>query len=292
MVEREPQGRFGLRIEQSNPTGSIAMSPRTLDGRIAIVTGGSSGIGRACALRLGQAGARVLVNYHRDAHSAAAVVGEIDASGSSACAFQADVGDEDDVEAMFRYCQEHLGEPDLLVSNAGIQMDAGIADMTVEDWDSVMRTNLRGPFLCARAAARIYLRHQGRAENDHVARSMVFVSSVHDEIPWAGHANYAASKAGLTMLMRTLAQELGPAGIRVNAVSPGAILTNINRAVIGTAAGERDVLDKIPLRRVGDPDAIARVVEWLASGASDYVHGHTLYADGGMRLYPSFMQGG
>lgn len=266
------------------------MTENSLQGRTAVVTGASSGIGRACALALGRAGARVVVNYHGSAEAAEAVADEISRSGAEARAVQADISDESDVKRLFAETEEAFGPLDLLISNAGIQSDADLIKMSVEDWDKVISTNLRGAFLCARAAARIFCARE-RAPGDGPAGNVIFMSSVHERIPWSGHANYAASKGGIEMLMKSCAQELGSMGIRVNAIAPGAIKTEINRQEWENEATRADMLRKIPYGRIGDPQDIARAALWLASDDSDYVHGHTLVVDGGMTLYPIFMSG-
>lgn len=267
------------------------MSDIRVDGRVVLATGGSSGIGRACALRLAAAGARLFVNYHGDRQGASEVVDQIEAGGGSAVAHQADVSDEDEVEAMFERCCEEVGPPDVLVANAGIQKDADLISMSTADWDAVLSTNLRGQFLCARAAARVFCRRDDKSSGRAVG-NIIFMSSVHDRIPWAGRSNYSAAKGGTLMLMKSLAQELGPDKIRVNAVSPGAIMTDINRDAWENEDSRQELLKLIPYGRVGEPDDVARAVLWLASDASDYVHGHALYVDGGMMLYPSFREGG
>ncbi|MFP3945169.1 MAG: glucose 1-dehydrogenase [Alphaproteobacteria bacterium] len=262
----------------------------SLAGRTALVTGASSGIGRACALALGAAGADVVVNFYGDSDAAEEVAGRIDEGGRRAIAHQADVGNEEQVRAMFARTLETFGTLHVLVANAGIQQDADLLDMSAQDWDSVLDTNLRGAFLCAREAAREFCRRG--PEGNGAAGNMIFMSSVHDVIPWAGRANYAASKGGVAMLMKSLAQELGPEKIRVNAVSPGAIMTDINREAWETGEARRALLEKIPYRRIGEPEDVAKAVLWLACDESDYVHGHTLYIDGGMLLYPGFREGG
>jgi glucose 1-dehydrogenase len=258
-----------------------------LDDRTALITGASSGIGRACAGRFAAAGARVLVNYNSDADGAAEVVADIEREGGRAVAHQADVGDEQAVAAMFSACQESLGPPDILLANAGVQRDAPLVDMEAADWDVVLSTNLRGQFLCARAAARS-LQRRDRDGEARPTGAIVFMSSVHDHIPWAGRAHYAAAKGGALMLMKSLALELAPHRIRVNAISPGAIETEINRAEWEDEAARRDLLRRIPADRVGSPEDVAKAALWLASDESDYVHGHALTVDGGMSLYPSF----
>lgn len=264
---------------------------RKLANKVAIVTGGSSGIGRACALALGVAGAAVVVNYAGDDDGAEEVVGRIKSSGGRALAFQADVSAEDQVQAMFAQVKGEFGTFHILVNNAGIQKDAAFVDMSLDDWEAVMSVDLRGGFLCAREAAREFC-SRGVPDDGGPAGNIVFMSSVHDRIPWAGHANYAAAKGGLAMLMKSLAQELGPHRIRVNAVSPGAIKTDINRKAWEPEAARQELLSKIPYKRVGEPEDVAKAVVWLASEDSDYVHGHILYIDGGMILYPSFREGG
>lgn len=267
------------------------MTDRPLSDRVAIVTGASSGIGRACALTLAAAGARVLVNYYRDEDTANAVVGQISNGGGRAIAHQADVGDEREVQEMFARTRAELGGFDILINNAGIQKDADLLEMSADDWDAVIRTNLRGQFLCAREAARDFCQRQPPADGGALGH-MVFMSSVHDRIPWAGHANYAASKGGVLMLMKTIAQELGPYKIRVNAVSPGAVKTDINREAWESEEGRRDMRSKVPYQRIGEPEDVAQAVLWLVRPESDYVHGHALYIDGGMILYPQFRSGG
>lgn len=268
------------------------MTDGAFEGRVAVVTGASSGIGRATALHLGRRGADVIVNYHGDRAAAEAVAGEIAAAGGRAEAVQADVGDEDAVKAMFARACERFGTVHLLVNNAGIQKDADLLEMSLDDWSAVIRTNLTGAFLCAREAARIFCTRAAERPARGGIGTIVFVSSVHERIPWAGHANYASAKAGGGMLMRTCAQEFGPSGIRVNAVAPGAVKTAINEAVWTRESGRDALLGRIPYGRIGEPEDVAEAIAWLASPASDYVHGETLVIDGGMMLYPSFREGG
>lgn len=260
--------------------------------KVALVTGASSGIGRATAVALAAAGARVTVNYHSNEEGGRETVRLIESAGGSAALCRADVGDEDDVRALFAQSRERFGPLDILVGNAGIQKDAALIEMSLDDWQAVIRTDLQGQFLCAREAAREFCRRTDAGTGDTAIGHIVFMSSVHDTIPWAGHANYAAAKGGVLMLMKTVAQELGPSKIRVNAVSPGAIRTEINRAVWESEEGRRDMLEKVPYARIGEPEDVARAILWLVTADSDYVHGHTLYVDGGMMLYPEFREGG
>jgi glucose 1-dehydrogenase len=257
------------------------------------VTGASSGIGRAAALALGRAGARVAVNHlPAEADAAAEVVARLVAGGTEAIAVAADVSDEAEVEAMLAAVVARFGTLHVLVNNAGIQADAPIVAMSLADWRRVIEVNLTGQFLCARGAAREFLRRGVDPAVSKAAGKIVCMSSVHETIPWAGHVNYAASKGGVHMLMRSLAQELAPARVRVNAIAPGAVRTAINREVWGSEAGQRALTRLIPSGRIGDAEDIARGVVWLASDLSDYVTGATLVVDGGMSLYPAFADNG
>lgn len=263
-----------------------------LRGQKALVTGASSGIGAACARLLAVAGASVVVNFAHAEKQAKRIVDDIAAAGGEALAIKADVSKEDEVQAMFAEMLEAYGTIDVLVNNAGLQRDAALHDMTLEQWNRVIDVNLTGQFLCAREAAREFLRRGVNPRLSRAAGKIICISSVHDMIPWAGHANYAASKGGVTLLMKSLAQELAPHRIRVNSVSPGAIRTPINRPSWETPEAEAALLKLIPLGRVGEVEDIARAVLWLASDESDYVTGATLYVDGGMTLYPEFREGG
>ena len=263
-----------------------------LRGQKALVTGANSGIGLATAIALGRAGADVVVNYVVGAHEAENVVKEIEGFGVRAYAHEADVSDEDQVVAMVARMVEEFGTIDIMVANAGLQRDAAVTEMTLAQWQKVIDVNLTGQFLCAREAAKEFIRRGVVEEVSRSAGKIICMSSVHQIVPWAGHVNYAASKGGVLMLMQTLAQELAPKGIRVNAVAPGAIRTPINRDAWSTPEAEADLLRLIPSRRVGDPDDIANAVVAVASDLLDYVVGTTLYVDGGMTLFPGFATGG
>jgi len=263
-----------------------------LAGQKALVTGANSGIGEGIARGLAAAGAAVAVNYVSNREAADRIVEDIRADGGTAVAVYADVGQEDEVRAMFDAAREALGTIDILVNNAGLQRDAPLHDMSLDDWNRVIRVNLTGQFLCAREAVREFLRRGVVPEVSRAAGKIICISSVHDAIPWAGHANYAASKGGVSMLMKTMAQELAQRKIRVNAISPGAIKTPINTSAWDTPEAERELLKLIPYERIGDTVDIARAAAWLASDESDYVNGATLYVDGGMTLYPEFRKGG
>ncbi|MFO1154664.1 MAG: SDR family oxidoreductase [Rhodospirillales bacterium] len=263
-----------------------------LDGQTAIVTGANSGIGEAVAIALGDAGANVVVNYVAGEDASNEVVKKIEAKGAKAIAFYADVADEAQVEAMFKAAIATYGTVDILVANAGLQRDAPFHEMTLQQWNTVIGVNLTGQFLCCRAAIREFLRRGVRPEISCSAGKIINMSSVHDMIPWAGHANYAASKGGIRLLSKTLAQEYAPHRIRVNAICPGAIRTPINHAAWATQAAMNDLLTLIPYRRIGEPEDIGRVAMWLCSDESDYVSGVSLYVDGGMTLFPGFATGG
>jgi glucose 1-dehydrogenase len=265
---------------------------RPLGNQSALVTGAASGIGRACALALARAGAAVAVNYRSTPDEARALVAEIERAGGRALAVQGDVSREADVERVFAETLSRFGTLDVLVNNAGIQRDAPFKDLSLADWQKVIDVNLTGYFLCARAAVREFLRHGLRPEISRAAGKIVFVSSVHELIPWAGHANYAASKGGIAMLMKSLAQGVLEHKIRVNSVAPGAIRTGIHGRAWESERAMRELLEFIPYGRIGEVEDVARAVVWLASDDSDYVAGTTLFIDGGMSLYPEFRHGG
>jgi glucose 1-dehydrogenase len=265
---------------------------KNLVGQPALITGASSGIGKATAIGLAKAGADFIVNYHGNAETAEEVVHEITSAGNSAIAIQADVSNEDDVDAMFRQAISHFGTLHIVISNAGLQDDSPFESMTLEKWNNVIGVNLTGQFLCTRQAAREFQRRGVDKKVSVAAGKIICMSSVHQQIPWAGHANYATSKGGVMLLMKSIAQELAPHRIRVNAIAPGAIRTPINTAAWDTPQAYADLMKLVPYGRIGEPDDIAQAAAWLASDASDYVTGTTLFVDGGMTLYPGFATGG
>jgi glucose 1-dehydrogenase len=273
------------------PTPSFPI-PKVLSGQKALVTGANSGIGLAVAVALGQAGADVLVNYISDDDAAQAVVETIRKSGANAIAYKADVSAEDQVTAMFDKMAQEFGALDILVANAGLQRDAAISEMTLEQWNKVIGVNLTGQFLCARAAIRAFLKRGVVASVSRAAGKIICMSSVHQVIPWAGHVNYASSKGGIKLMMESLAQEVAPHRIRVNGIAPGAIRTPINTAAWNTPQAYDLLMKLVPYGRIGEPEDIAQAAVWLASDASDYVVGTTLFVDGGMTLYPGFATGG
>ena len=267
-------------------------TPQLLKGQKAIVTGSSSGIGTAVAMGLAAAGAEVVVNYAGNEKSANEVVDQIKANGGNAIAIQADVSKEDDVERMFAKTIETFGTVDILVNNAGVQKDASIEEMTLEQWNRVIAINLTGQFLCSRAAIREFKKRGVVCDVSCSAGKIICMSSVHEIIPWAGHVNYAASKGGVMLMMKSIAQEVAPFRIRVNSICPGAIGTPINRDAWETKEAYDDLMNLIPYKRIGEPDDIGRVAAWLASDQADYVNGTSMVVDGGMCLYPGFATGG
>jgi Dehydrogenases with different specificities (related to short-chain alcohol dehydrogenases) len=272
--------------------GVAGMTDQPLKGQKALVTGAGSGIGEAVARALGAAGADVVVNYIVNPEAAERVAAEIRAGGVKALTIRADVSREDEVRAMFSEMRASLGGIDILVNNAGLQRDAAFTEMTLQQWTTVIDVNLTGMFLCAREAAREMIGRGIRSEVSRAAGKIICMSSVHDKIPWAGHVNYATSKGGVKAFMESLAQELAPHRIRVNSIAPGAIQTPINGPIWETPAALAQLLTLIPYGRIGQPEDIGKVAVFLASDASDYIHGQTIYVDGGMTLYPEFARGG
>ena len=279
----------------SSPDASRVPHPPyypVLKGQPALVTGANSGIGKAVALGLAQAGADVVVNYVTHPETAEEVAHAAEGFGVRAIALKADVSKEDEVEAMFAKAIDHFGTLHVAVSNAGLQRDSPFDQMTLEQWNTVIGVNLTGQFLCTRAACREFKRRGVIDAVSKAAGKIICMSSVHQEIPWAGHANYAASKGGIMLLMKSIAQELAPLRIRVNSIGPGAIRTPINTAAWETPEAYADLMKLVPYKRIGEPEDIARAAVWLASDAADYVTGATLFVDGGMTLYPGFATGG
>lgn len=266
--------------------------PRLLENQKALVTGANSGIGKAAAVGLARAGAAVAVNYVVNEAAADEVVRQIEEEGGKAIAVYADVSKEENVAAMFATVREAFGAIDIVVPNAGLQRDAAAEVMTLADWRKVLDVNLTGQFLCIREAVRAFEAQGVRPEVSVAAGKVICMSSVHEVIPWAGHVNYAASKGGVQMMMKSLAQELAPKRIRVNAIGPGAIRTPINRSAWETEEAYARLMELVPYRRIGEPEDIANAVVFLASDMADYVNGVTLYVDGGMTCYPGFATGG
>jgi glucose 1-dehydrogenase len=265
---------------------------KLLRGQKALVTGANSGIGRGIAIALAHAGADVMINYHSGEDSAMQTT-EIAAHCSSrVIAHRADVSQESQVREMFEHLSDEFGTIDILVNNAGLQMDARLEDMTLDQWNRVLAVKLTGQFLCSREAVREFKRRGVRPEVSCAAGKILCISSVHEVIPWGGHVNYAASKGGVMLMMKSIAQEVAPFRIRVNSICPGAIRTPINRAAGETAESYNDLLKLIPYKRIGEVDDIGRAAVWLVSDQADYIHGASIFVDGGMTLYPGFEAGG
>jgi glucose 1-dehydrogenase len=274
-------------VKETGSKGSGALA-----GQKAIVTGASSGLGAQIARTFAAAGATVGVNHIGDVPATEAIIKGIRDAGGSARSLEADVSVESEVAAMVENFVAAEGRLDILVANAGIQRDASVVEMSLAQWQRVIDVNLTGQFLCAREAIRRFLRQAPQPAVSRAAGKIICMSSVHQVIPWAGHVNYAASKGGVMMLMESLAQEVAPHHIRVNAIAPGAIRTPINRPAWETAEAEKRLLTLVPYGRVGEPDDIAKAALWLASDDSDYVTGTTIFVDGGMTLYPGFADNG
>jgi len=266
---------------------------KRLEKQIAIVTGASSGIGAGVAMEMAKEGATLVVNFPVPSAKdmAQKVVDEIVADGGKAITYQCDVSKEDQVKQMFSDIVNNYGTVDILVNNAGLQKDAPFAEMTLEQWNFVLGVNLTGQFLCAREAIKEFLR-RGVNGKSKSAGKIICMSSVHEVIPWAGHANYAASKGGVMLMMKTIAQEFAPKKIRINSIAPGAIATPINHDAWDTAAHLQNLLRLIPQKRIGQVEDIGKAAVWLASDDSDYVNGTTIFVDGGMTLYPGFEDNG
>lgn len=256
-----------------------------LKGQTAIVTGAGSGIGKAIAIQMAGEGAQMVVNYISNADEAQEVVDAIKTAGGDAVKIKADVSNEDQVKSLFSKTIEIFGPVDILVNNAGIQNEAPIDEMSLSEWQKVIDVNLTGNFLCTREAIREF-KKKGIDESVSVAAGKIIcISSVHERIPWVGHANYAASKGGIMLLMKSTAMEVASSKIRINSIGPGAIKTPINKGTWD------DLAQTIPYGRMGEPKDIAQAAVWLASDESDYVTGTTLFVDGGMTLYPSMASG-
>jgi glucose 1-dehydrogenase len=268
------------------------MNSYTLQGQSALVTGADSGIGKGVALALAQAGAKLLINYAHNQAAADETVAEIKAAGGEAFAYQADVSHEGEVQAMFAELYKQYGTIDILVNNAGLQKDSKFVDMTLDQWQTVININLTGQFLCSREAAKEFIRRGVVQGVSRAAGKIICMSSVHEVIPWGGHVNYAASKGGIMMLMKSMAQELAPHKIRVMSIGPGAIQTPINHTAWETPEALEKLLTLVPYNRIGKPEDIGRLAAWLASDEADYITGTTIFIDGGMTLYPGFADNG
>lgn len=266
----------------------------SLKNQIALITGSSSGIGAGIAQALAEADAVVVINYPSSGseQKAKSILKEITDKGGKGMIYQCDVSKEEEVMNMFQYVIAHLGTVDILVNNAGIQKDAKFTEMTLEQWNAVIGVNLNGQFLCAREAIREFLRRGIDPARSVACGKIIHISSVHEIIPWSGHANYAASKGAIRMLMQTLAQEYGADKIRVNSICPGAIQTPINTNAWNSQESLNSLLKLIPYNRLGQPNDIGNLAVFLASDMSDYITGASIFIDGGMTTLESFSTGG
>lgn len=266
----------------------------SLHNQVAIITGASSGIGSGIAKSLAEAGATVIVNHssERSLEEAQTVLKEITDAGGNGTTYQCDVSKEDQVIAMFQDVIAKFGTVDILINNAGIQKDAGFTEMTLDQWNAVIGVNLTGQFLCAREAIKEFLRRGIDPSRSIACGKIIHISSVHEIIPWSGHANYATSKGGVRMLMQTLAQEYGANKIRVNSICPGAIQTPINKNAWNTPEALNSLLTLIPYNRIGQPQDIGNLAAFLASDLADYITGTSIFVDGGMTTFESFSTGG
>lgn len=265
-----------------------------LQNQVAVITGASSGIGAGVAKSLAAAGATVVINHPVAATKAAAdeVLNEILQAGGKGISYQCDVSKENEVVQMFADVVKQFGTVDILINNAGLQRDAPFDQMTLEQWNFVLSVNLTGQFLCAREAIREFLRRGVDETKSKAAGKIICMSSVHEVIPWAGHANYAASKGGIMLMMKSIAQEYAHKKIRINSICPGAIQTPINRQAWETPEALNSLLTLIPYKRIGQAEDIGNAAVWLSSDDSDYVNGISLFVDGGMTLYPGFTTNG
>jgi glucose 1-dehydrogenase len=248
-----------------------------LEGKVAVVTGASSGIGKAIALELGRQGASVAVNYYSHPEPAHEVVAEIERNGSKAFAIQADVGKAADVQRLMAETVAHFGSIRVLVNNAGVEQEMPFLEITEEVWDRMIDTDLKGPFLCAQAAAREMVRG-GKGG------TIINISSVHEDLPFPGYTPYCAAKGGLRMMCRNMASELAPYGINVVNVGPGAIATPINRETLESPEKTKALEQAIPLRRIGSPEEIAGLVAYLSTDVASYITGTTIFIDGGLMI--------
>lgn len=274
-------------------TMPVCSEIKMLRGQKALVTGANSGIGKGIAIELAKAGADVVVNYRGNEQAALEIVEQIKMNcGVNAYAHYTDVSNENDVKGMFEKIIKEFGTIDILINNAGLQKDAPIDEMTLDQWNTVINVNLTGQFLCAREAVKEFKRRGVVSNISCSAGKIIHISSVHEVIPWAGHVNYAASKGGIMLMMKSIAQEVAKFRIRVNSISPGAIKTPINKSAWETQEAYDDLMKLIPYNRIGEVEDIGRAAAWLASDYADYINGTSLYIDGGMTLYPGFATGG
>ena len=249
-------------------------------------------IRKAVALALVAEGANITINYNRGKERGEKIADEIRRQGGKAIAIGANVSKEEEVRYLFTQTINQFGTVDILVNNSGIQRDNKLVDMTLEEWQNVIQVGLTGSFLCSRAAVREFLKRGIIPDRSRDAGKIIFITSVHEKIPWAGHCNYAAAKGGMMMLMKTLSLELAEYKIRINSVAPGAIKTDINKDTWQNDDKRNALINLIPNNEIGTVDDVSKAVTWLVSDEAHYINGTTLFIDGGMSLYPGFATGG
>ena len=278
-------------MSDPTPATSIACeeSPSQMHNRLygkrALVTGGNSGIGQAIVLALAEAGAQVCINYVAHPEVAAAIADDMHAKGGKALAIEADISDPVAVAGMFVQLEKAGGGIDILVNSAGIDGNHAMSwQANPADWKRVIEVNLLGAFYCSQQALQRMTRQQ--------AGVILNITSVHEVIAWSGYSAYTASKAALSMLTKTLAQEAAPHRVRVLALGPGAIKTPINQSIWEKPDALHDLLEKIPLKRLGNAEEIANMAVVLVSDTASYLTGSTVFVDGGMIDYPNFSHGG
>jgi glucose 1-dehydrogenase len=255
-----------------------------LKNKIVVITGGSTGLGKAMAVRFGEEQAKVVINYHSDETDALAVQSQIEKIGGKAIIVKADVTKEEDVINLVHTAINEFGGLDIMINNAGIENPVPSHELSLQDWNKVLDTNLTGAFLGSREALKYFV-------ENNIKGNVINMSSVHEVIPWPLFVHYAASKGGIKLMTETLALEYAPRGIRVNNIAPGAIDTPINAEKFDDPEQKEDVESLIPMGYIGRPEQVAAAAVWLASSESSYVTGTTLFVDGGMTKYPAFQAG-
>ena len=260
------------------------MMYKDLNNKVAVITGGSKGIGNAIAKRFGEENMKVVINYNSDKAGADKAVAEIEKAGGQGIAIQADISTEEGVQKLLDAAVDNFGGLDVWINNAGMENQHPTNELSLKDWQRVINVNLTGVFLGSKAALNYFLKNNKKG-------NIINMSSVHEQIPWPTFAHYAASKGGVKLFTQTIAMEYADKGIRVNAIGPGAINTPINAKKFNDPKQLATTTSLIPMKRVGDPAEVAAAAAWLASDESSYVTGITMFVDGGMTLYPAF-QGG
>lgn len=255
-----------------------------LNGKVAVVTGGSKGLGSAIAVRFGREGMSVVVNYHTDEKGAERTVSAVEEAGGRACAIQADISSDEGARSLLETALSEFGGLDVWINNAGMENRSPTDELSIDDWKRVIDTNLTGVFLGSRCALQHFVETGKHG-------SIINMSSVHEKIPWPTFAHYAASKGGVELFTKTIALEYADRGIRANCIGPGAINTPINKEKFADPEQYEATVSMVPMGRIGEPEDVASAAAWLASDEARYVTGITLFVDGGMTLYPSFQYG-